>query len=155
MTTQRKVYRSRISILLLIIISFITIPVSISLFQDGSLLDKIIYSSIILIFTLLITGIRYVISGNILFIRIWFIPFGKVDINEISSIKRSYNPLSSPAASLKRLAIYRYSKPNVVHALISPNREKEFIEQLTQINPNIWVDMPQREEKGGVCDWDI
>lgn len=58
-----------------------------------------------------------------------------VDIKSIQKISESYNPISSPAASLDRLEIiYNYGK-----ILISPADKKEFINSLLVINPNIEV----------------
>lgn len=97
-------------------------------------------------------GVRYVISGTKVIIKIWFIPFGSVNILEISSLKRTYNILSSPATSLKRLAIY---KSNHLAALISPKNEAAFIEELLAINPLIKVDVTTKKEWWRVWDWDI
>ena len=39
--------------------------------------------------------------------------------------------------------------------LISPVREKEFIEALKAINPNINVQIPEKTGKWRIWDWDI
>jgi hypothetical protein len=62
----------------------------------------------------------------------------KVQICSITSIKRTRNPLSSPALSTERLEI-KYGKWNFV--LISPQNEVEFCEILKKKNPNIGVDL--------------
>jgi hypothetical protein len=74
-----------------------------------------------------------------------------LNIKEIRSVKRSYNPLSSPASSLKRILV-NTSKLNV---LISPVREKEFLAQLATINPNIEIEVSERTEWYRFWDWDI
>jgi hypothetical protein len=102
-------------------------------------------------------GIRYIISGGKLEMKLWMIPCGSVEIANIISVERSYNPLSSPAASLKRLCIkYRKEKakyPDMV--LVSPVREQEFIEDLRTINPDIHVNVPVKKGRWRIQDWDI
>jgi Bacterial PH domain len=62
----------------------------------------------------------------------------KVAINKISRIRRSRNPLSSPALSTDRLKI-EYGKWDFV--LISPKNEERFCELLLKKNPNIQVNL--------------
>ena len=76
-------------------------------------------------------------------------------ITNIISVERSYNPLSSPAASLKRLSISLGGKAKFPYMLISPVREKEFIEELKILNPNIFVRIPDKKGIWRVQDWDI
>ena len=82
-------------------------------------------------------------------------PSGSVEIKNIISVERSYNPLSSPAASLKRLRIGIGGKARVSYMLISPVREQEFIEELKAVNPDIDVRVPDKKEIWRVQDWDI
>jgi hypothetical protein len=90
-----------------------------------------------------LTTIRYEIEGSTLSIKCCGITSGeKIDIQSICLLKRSYNPLSSPAASLKRLAVYQTGKFTgnaALCALISPANEKEFVETLKALNPAIKV----------------
>ena len=60
----------------------------------------------------------------------------KIDIMTITSIKRSRNPLSSPALSLNRLEIL-HGKWGVI--FISPKNEQKFCEYLIEINHKIDV----------------
>ena len=152
MIGQPKIFRSRISILLLLFIMTIFIYTSLSIFQERDSRGAYIFGAIFLIMMFLFTGVRYIISGDKLFIKMWFIPMGSIKILEISSITRSYNPLSAPAVSLKRLALYRYKN---LCALISPVREQEFIEELKTINPRIKIDVPVQKNLWRIWDWDI
>ena len=93
-------------------------------------------------------GMRYIISGDKLYFKMWFIPGGSVKIAKIKTIKRTYNPLASGAASLKRLAINGYW-------MISPVREKEFVEALKAVNPDIRVRIPEKKGIWRIWDWDI
>jgi predicted ABC-type sugar transport system permease subunit len=150
--TNKKVFRSRISVLLIFTVLLILILVS---FNDAhkSYAELCILAGTFLFFILILVGMRYIISGNNLYLRIWFIPSGEMNIANIATVERSYNPLSSPAASLKRLRI-RFV--NGLFWLISPVREQEFIEALKAVNPNIDVKLPVRK-KGiwRIWDWDI
>ncbi len=60
----------------------------------------------------------------------------KVLIKEISKITKTRNPISAPALSLDRLEI-TYGKYGL--AIISPEKQEEFIALLLQENPNIRV----------------
>ncbi len=106
---------------------------------------------------LIFGGMHYVISGNRLYLKMWFISNGSVDIADIVSVRRSYNPLSSPAGSLKRLCI-RFRKgakyPNL-YWLIAPVREGEFIEDLKAVNPDIDVHTSEKKGWWRIWDWDI
>lgn len=101
------------------------------------------------------TGIRYIISGSKLVLKIWFIPGGSVNIADICSVERSYNLLSSPAASLKRLRISFMKKAKYPYMLISPIAEQKFIDGLKIINPDINVNVPEKKGIGRIWDWDI
>ena len=96
-------------------------------------------------------GIRYVISGEKLYLNMWFAPNVSVNISDIASAERSYNPISSPASSFKRLKI----KSVKGCWLISPVRENEFVEALKAVNPNIVINIPETKGKWRIWDWDI
>lgn len=98
---------------------------------------------------------QYVISFvffGILSILMWFIHYIKYKIDteilkiwiykiEIKTIKRIYKtniPLSSPAASLDRIAIV-YNKYDEIY--ISPKNREDFIKELFKINSDIIVDV--------------
>lgn len=147
-----KVFRSRISILVVVILFVVFLPVFIFMFQDKEYLGMIALGGILLFIILSFFRTRYIISGGELLIKIYFIPCGKVNIAEIISIERSYNPISSAAASLKRLQLkFR----NGSFLLISPIYENIFLEQLKNINPNIFINVLEKKEKWRVQDWDI
>ncbi|MEG1955049.1 MAG: PH domain-containing protein [Mucinivorans sp.] len=152
MSTKKRVFRSRISVLLLGFILAIFIPISLPMFQRVSIVEICIIGGLMLFILFVFTGIHYIFSGNKLLIKMWFIPMGSINILEISSLKRSYNPLSSPAASLKRLAVYRYGN---LYALLSPVKEQEFIEELKAINPRIKLNVYSKAGLWRIWDWDI
>lgn len=150
---KKKVFRSRISVLLTVIILATYIPLFLPMIHEGLNTGWYIIIGSLLFIVLLSTGMRYVISGDKLFIKIfWVIPTGRLAISDIVAVERSYNPLSSPAVSLKRLQI---SFARGISWLISPVREQEFIEELKAINPRILVNIPVKNSKWRAQDWDI
>ena len=84
----------------------------------------------------------------------WGIRSYTINIDDIISIKRSYNPLSSPASSLKRLKITE-EKNRLKIILISPVREQEFLSLLKEINPNIEIEVKDKQSALRFWDWDI
>jgi hypothetical protein len=153
MKNEKKVFRSRISVLLSVFILATFSLVSIPALREPSCTGLCILGGAFLFIVLIFTGMRYVISDNKLYLKMWFIPNGSKNIADIVSVRRTYNPLSSPAASLKRLEVH--FKTGLTDWLISPVREKEFIEALKAINPDISVNIPERKGKWRIWDWDI
>jgi hypothetical protein len=82
------------------------------------------------------TSIYYVIKGDDLIVKAWFLINLIIKIEHITKIEETNNLLSSPAASLDRIAIY-YNTSDVV--MISPKEKMEFIRQLTARNTAIEV----------------
>ena len=152
---ERKVFRSRISVLLIGFILAIFIPCTIPMIKHMFMSDLYIMGSIFLFVVFLFSGMRYIISGNKLYLKMWFIPNGSVNIMNIISVERSYNLLSAPAASLKRLRISFGGKAKFPYTLISPVREQEFIEELKKINPDIYIHVPVKKGIWRIWDWDI
>jgi predicted ABC-type sugar transport system permease subunit len=147
----KKVFRSRISVLLVGFLLVVFIPVTVPIIKFMIISGLLTMGGSFLFIILLFSGIRYIISDGKLFVKIWFITIGSANIADIVSIKRSYNLLSSPAASLKRLELRGRSGA----MLISPVREREFIESLKTINPDINVDVPVKTGIWRIQDWDI
>jgi len=106
-------------------------------------------------------GIRYEITDDKLLIKICGIPnlYGSCFISQITSVERSYNLLSSPAASLKRLRVgikNGYGKWQwLPYFLISPVREQEFLETLKRINPDIDIRVNDKMKWWHFWDWDF
>lgn len=164
MKKTKQVFRSRISVLiigivlapimLLIPMIYRSIP---SLFLIGGSLAFIVITS---------AGVRYIIAGDKLHLKLWMIHMGSASITDIISVERTYNPLSpSPAASLKRLCI-RFRKgviypiwwltwQSVPNWLLSPVREQEFVETLKTINSAIDVKIVDKKGMWRFWDWDI
>ena len=144
-----KAFRSRISVLLLCSLLALLIPCA----MITGLWILICGMFVFIVF--LFSGIRYLIFEDKLYIKLLMLSIGNVKIKNIISVERSYNPISSPAASLKRLRISLGGKEKFRYMLISPVRESKFIEELTAVNPDIYVRVPNKKGIWRVQDWDI
>jgi hypothetical protein len=83
----------------------------------------------------------YQVDGTNLIIKCGFFYSSNVNITTIRKIRETRNPLSAPATSLDRLEIM-YNKYDVV--MISPKEKQAFIQQLTNLNPAIEVQLKKR-----------
>ena len=142
---EKKVYRSRISFLLIGFILAIFVPIIIFMFQVVIIYEAlfIVFGSFVIpIFMLL--KINYVISGEKLYLKIWTMPIRTVGIHDIVSVERIYYPFYIPAISLKSLCLRFKEGSNFLLRLgwvISPVREQEFIEELETIDPEIYINL--------------
>ena len=60
------------------------------------------------------------------------------ELKKLKSITRTYNPVSSPAASLKRIKLdFGCGHP----LIISPANQDIFIDEVLHINPNVQVEV--------------
>jgi hypothetical protein len=152
---EKKVFRSRISVLLIGFVLVSLIPCSIPMLINKMYPSLYILGGTFVFIVFIFTRTRYIISDGKLYVKIGIIPFGSVAISKIVSMERSYNPLSSPACSLKRLRIDIEKEAKFPYLLISPVREQEFIEELKAVNPDISVHVPDDKGRWRVQDWDI
>jgi len=149
---EKQIFRSRVSVLLAGFLSLVLVRMFMREISHNDYLGIYIFGGMMLFFALMLFGIRYIISENKLYLKVcWIIPFGSVDVTDIIFLKRSYNPLSSPAASLKRLYIHTRQGDK----LISPVREQEFFDALKTINPDIRISVDDKKAWYRVWDWDI
>lgn len=137
-----KVYNSKIGLELIIplIIVFGTVLVLIGL-ERSKWFGFVIILPVVLFMVHLFMTTFYVINGNMLTIKSGFLFNLHIDINTIKKIAETNNPKSSPAISLDRLEI-KYGVFNSV--IISPKNQKEFIDELTSINPQIEVTLKKK-----------
>jgi len=166
MENQKKIFRSRISILLIGFMLVAFIPCTVPMIKYMIIPGLYVLGGMLLFVVFILNGIRYIISGNTLYLKFRMIPMGSANIADIISVERTYNSLSSsPAASLKKLCIRfkqgaKYpiwwltwqSAPNW---LLSPVKEKEFVEELKTINPDIYVKISDKKGIWRIWDWDI
>jgi hypothetical protein len=153
---EKKVFRSRVSVLMILPIVAIYIYVAILIFQQKAYQGLFILGGALLFMFLLCFGMRYIISGNKLYMKIfWIVPSGSINITDIISVERTYNPLSSCAASFKRLDFNFKSSYKGPSFLISPSREQEFLECLKNLNPDIFIRVSDKKSIFRFWDWDI
>ena len=94
----------------------------------------------------------------------WWFSIGIADITNIASIERTYG-IAPGTVSLKSLCIDFKPKRGMEYPswiclcpewiCVSPVREKEFIETLKAINPNIRVDVSDKKGIWRILGWDI
>ena len=154
---EKKVFRSRVSVLLLL---FITAAIGfpmISIIRSGNILNPATYTLVgVLAFCFaLFFGMSYTIKNGLLLIKTIGFTTAKAEISKIISIERSYNLLSSPAASLKRIKICFKKGYKLPYWLISPVREQDFLEALKEINPDIYIRVINKEAGWRFWNWDI
>ncbi|MCL2739318.1 MAG: PH domain-containing protein [Bacteroidales bacterium] len=157
MENQKQVFKSRVSVSLIVLLLAVYIPCIWLIFKymilaisyiAGGALFLIFFFVVLVLFS--ITGFRYIILENRLYLKVWIVHIGSASIADIISVERTSDPTSSPAASLKRLRIRfksgtRYSNwltwQTAPDWLLSPVREQEFVEELRTINPDIFVNI--------------
>ena len=139
---MKKVFSSKIGVWLVLILITATVPG----FYDAIAKQDYDGLPVLIIVTIFVVNLiattRYTIHGTILGVQSGFIINKKVSITTISKVVETYNPISSPAASLDRLQLY-YNNGTVI---ISPKDKAGFIGHLQSVNPNI-VFVP-RNKKG-------
>jgi hypothetical protein len=136
-------YKSKFGLEIVLFIGIILGFVSIQLVMHHAWPGLIVIAGVILFSIYLFSSICYIIDDKNLIINCGFSIKMKIQINRITKIKETYNPLSSPAASINRLAIY-YNKAGYI--LISPKEKIKFINRLIEINPNIEVTLRKSKQ---------
>lgn len=109
-------------------------------FMDDGIWPTII-SLVMLVFVLVtLLSIYYRIDGNKLVVYQFFIPTA-FPIDKIKEVKPTKSVLSAPATSLTHRLAITFTDRKILKSsmpiIISPVRQKEFIQQLLSINPEI------------------
>ena len=113
-----------------------------------------IISGTIILIALFISGMRYIILEDKLYLKMWTITYWSVKIANIKSVERSYNMLLPKlSGSFKGIRITYLGKISLCSFMITPAREQEFIEQLKKKNSNINVRVPVKKRKWCFLDW--
>ena len=139
MTAVKKTYRSKISlgILIFIILVFVISGfVIIDLNVKNNFGVAVYVLTILFIVYLFLTTNYTIYNQQTLIVKSGFLMNKKIDINSITKISKTNNPISSPALSLDRIEIF-YNKYDSV--IISPKNEQEFIQNLQKINSSIII----------------
>lgn len=135
---MKTTYKSKIGLELAIPISLI---IGVSLIfsvieQNWSSAITLVIASAFVIYVF--GSISYIVEDNALNIKAGFLIDKTIDITSIESLTETWNPISSPAASIDRLEIKHDQNDRI---LISPKRKMKFIEQLKALNPKIEVNL--------------
>lgn len=133
-----KKYRSKISAGLLIFLIVILGGFFILMIYFKVWIGAAVILAVAGVITYLFIYTCYTIQGDQLTIRGSFVINKTIPIGSIKSIKNSISILSAPANSFDRLEI-RFNKHDYI--LISPKKKDSFINQLTEVNPEIKVDV--------------
>ncbi len=131
-----KNYKSKLGFELIIPIALLFGYVLYDLITEKIWVGVFILLLTILFILYIFLSINYRIEKELLNIKCTFLINENIEIKSIRKIVETYNPLSSPAASIDRIELF-YNKFDSV--LISPKKKKEFIAAILQINPNIEV----------------
>ncbi|MDC4844464.1 PH domain-containing protein [Acinetobacter baumannii] len=134
-------FRSKIDWWLLLIFVVITANIIFKIYQEvhhssigTNFSHLMIYSLVILVIGLPIFSTYYVVETNILVIKSLIFRW-KINIDDITQIEPTHNPLSSPALSLDRLKISYMKNGRIAKVMISPKDKEGFLNTLRN-NPN-------------------
>ena len=138
---ETKTYPSAISWWLWIPIYTLIIGQGIFIALEGDVWVFVFHLLLGLIIYFLVMRMRYELTNTQLKIYVGPFLYSTIEVINIRKMELSNNPLSSPAASLRRLAIY-YNKWGYV--LISPTNREEFMDEVwkrkTQLEINAQKD---------------
>jgi Bacterial PH domain len=121
------VYPTAISWWLWIPIYTLIIGQGIFLMSETSVWFFLFHLTLAILIYIFIVRIQYILTTDQIIIKMGPFSYRKIDIVSIRKMQLSNNPLSSPAASLRRIAIH-YNQWGFV--LISPKNREEFIEEV-------------------------
>ena len=131
-------FRSKIDWWLLLIFIVITANIVIKIYEANNLYSLasnfphlIIYSLVIFIIWLPIFNTYYVVENNTLVIKSLVFRW-KINLNDITQIEPTHNPLSSPALSLDRLKIYYMKNEKIATVMISPKNKEAFLQAINK-----------------------
>jgi hypothetical protein len=133
-----KIFRSKIGPELIIPVAIIIGGIAVATTrEEPRWVGPVLLSPVVIYLVLLCFTTHYAIENEVLLIRCGFWK-SRIPIREITSVRSTRNPLSSPAMSLDRLEIRYGSKGSV---LISPKNKALFAEALSTVNPGIRIDL--------------
>ena len=161
---EKKVFRSRISMLMIVLILICFLLPVIPVICYGYITLGIIFWIIMALSLFAFRSLYYVLTEKeIQIYYLWGImgkPFYKIPISGIISAERSYNLFWG--ASLKRIRFcfkeshkrHHISQKGILPA-VSPVREQEFLETLKTLNPNIQINVADKKGWRRFWAWDI
>lgn len=131
-------FRSRVSILLVIIVAAALSPGIITAFMNGEIVAALAVSAVGVIILPMLFCIRYRIEDDKLYVGEVFRRGEAFDLKKLESITPTRSLLSAPAASLHRIKLdFGCGKA----LIISPAMQDVFIDEILRINPNVKINM--------------
>lgn len=131
-----RTYRSKVSVGLFVFIFGVMAAVSVLMIVEGQWYGLVLPLGLtVFILSFFKTSYTITATGNLQIRSGWLYNL-VIPISQITKIKHTNNPLSSPALSFDRLEI-RYGKWNTV--LISPAQKEDFLQTLLLHNPSIEI----------------
>lgn len=134
-------FRSKIDWWLLLIFVVITANIIFKIYQEvhhssmgTNFSHLIIYSLVIVVIWFPIFSTYYVVENSTLVIKSLVFRW-KINIDDITQIEPTHNPLSSPALSLERFKISYMKNGRIAKVMISPKDKEGFLNTLRN-NPN-------------------
>ena len=105
-------------------------------YKTNAFLPAILFLLLIALFLVtMVLKTRYIISGDKLFVKCWPVIDLGIDIKSIHRIRKTWSPLSSPAASyFGRIEVFYDMGKSTI---ISPKDKKAFIADLVSRNKSI------------------
>jgi hypothetical protein len=142
--TNNKVYPSKVGLELLVPILLISGAGMVPAIKEGAWVKLAIPIGVLILVVAIFYSISYEIKKEVLVVKSFFWFKKVIPITSIRAIEETYNPISAPAASLKRLEI-RYDRFNSI--IISPKNRMDFIAHLKALSPSIQVKVKKWEGK--------
>lgn len=133
-----KTYKSKIDIWLVVLFYvMMLLPTLVALIDMFSWIMVALDVLLLGFVSIILFNTKYIIDGELLYIKCGFLPKEKCFISQIVKIKNTHNIISAPAISLDRIEIRLNNRQQLI---ISPLDKEEFINHLRAINPNIIVE---------------
>jgi hypothetical protein len=130
------IYKSKIGLEIVIPLVIILGGTSFLMIYKNSWFGLFIISLVVVFISHMLLTTFYKVDKNILTIKCGFLFNKEIEIKKIKKIEETNNILSSPAASLDRLAIFIDKYEPI---MVSPKDKEGFIKELIQINADIEV----------------
>ena len=132
-----KTYKSKIDIWLVVLFYvMMLLPTLVALIDMFSWIMVALDVLLLGFVSITLFNTKYIIDGELLYIKCGFLPKEKCFISQIVKIKNTHNIISAPAISLDRIEIRLNNRQRLI---ISPLDKEKFINHLRAINPNIIV----------------
>lgn len=132
-----KTYKSKIDVWLVVLFYvMMLLPTLVALIDMFSWIMVALDVLLLGFVSMTLFNTKYIIDGELLYIKCGFLPKEKCFIPQIVKIKNTHNIISAPAISLDRIEIRLNNRQRLI---ISPLDKEKFINHLRAINPNIIV----------------